>query len=364
MKKILILVAVLALLAAACGDDDAGGEESASACEVGQVDGDLDFYNWSEYIEPELITGFEAEYDVKVSETFFDNNEAMLAQVEAGGAGYDVIVPSDYMVALMKEEGLVVPLNKAAIPNLSNLDPDFTNLPFDEDGSVSAAYQWGTTGLGFSYEMVDDAADLTWAMIYDPDVSAPFAGGISLLNDERETMGTALRYLGYSINTTETSEIEAAGALIAEAKARVATFDSDQFEDLLVTGETVLAHGYSGDFFAAFDENDAWEDFGYGIPVEGGVAWVDNMAIPVTADAVCTAHTFINWILGAENGAALTNFTFYASPNAAAEPFIDPEILEDPAIYPPQDVRDRLEFIADVGDAATTYADAFSAAKS
>lgn len=364
MKRILILVAALTLIGAACGDDDSGGEAAAGECAVDQIDGDLDLYNWSEYIDPELITGFEEAYDVKVSETFFDNNEAMLAQVEAGGAGYDLIVPSDYMVALMKQENLVIPLNKEAIPNVSNLDPDFTGLPFDEDGSVSVPYQWGTTGLGFSYEVIDDVSELTWAMIYDPETSAPFAGGISLLNDERETMGSALRYLGYSINTTDTAEIEAAGALIAEAKSRVLTFDSDQFEDLLVTGETVLAHGYSGDFFATFDENDAWEEFGYGIPAEGAVAWVDNMAIPVTADAVCTAHTFINWILEAENGAALTNFIFYASPNAAAEAFIDPEILEDPAIYPPEDARERLEFIADVGDAATTYADAFSAAKS
>lgn len=365
MKRILILLAVVALVAAACGDDDSGdGEALASECAVDQVDGDLDLYNWSEYIEPELITGFEAAYDVKVTETFFDNNEAMLAQVEAGGAGYDVVVPSDYMVALMKQESLLIPLNKAAIPNLSNLDPTFVGLPFDEDGSVSAPYQWGTTGLGFSYEMVDDAADLTWAMVFDPDISAPFAGAISLLNDERESMGAALKYLGYSINTTEQSQIDEAGALIAESKSRVATFDSDQFEDLLVTGETMLAHGYSGDFFSAFDENDAWEDFGYGIPIEGGVAWVDNMAIPTTADSVCTAHTFLNWILDAENGAALTNFNFYASPNAAAAAFVDPEILEDPSIYPPPDVMDRLEFIADVGDAATSYADAFSSAKS
>jgi spermidine/putrescine-binding protein len=364
MRRILILLALLALVAAACGDDDGDAQALAEECAVDQVDGDLDLYNWSEYIEPELITGFEDAYGVKVSETFFDNNEAMLAQVEAGGAAYDVVVPSDYMVALMKQESLLVPLNKEAIPNLSNLDPTFVGLPFDEDGSVSAAYQWGTTGIGFSYEYVDDAADLTWGLIFDPDMSGPFAGAISMLNDERESMGAALKYLGYSVNSTDSAQIEEAGALIASAKERIATFDSDQFDDLLVTGETTLAHGYSGDFFSTFDENDAWEDFGYGIPIEGGVAWVDNMAIPITTDAPCTAHTFLNWILDAENGAALTNFNFYASPNAAAEPFVDPEILEDPAIYPPEDVMNRLEFIADVGDAATEYADAFTAAKS
>jgi spermidine/putrescine-binding protein len=143
---------------------------------------------------------------------------------------------------------------------------------------------------------------------------------------------------------------------------------TDGTEDLLVEGETVAAHGYSGDFFLAFDEAstddyDAYEDFGYGIPKEGGVAWVDTLAVPRTANAPCTAHTFINFLLDAENGAALSNYNFYASPNAAATPFVDPEILEDETIYPPDEVLDRLEFIEDTGDFETNYTDAFSAVK-
>ena len=391
MRKTMVIVFALALVMAACGDDDdstpttdapsgteapateappAGGDlaAAAAACEPGQVDGDLDLYNWSEYIEPELVTAFEEEYGVTVNESFYDSNEAMLPQIESGGNDYDVVVPSDYTVTIMAEEGLAIPLNKAAIPNLSNLDPAFTGLPYDENGDYSVPYQWGTTGIGYSYDVVPEDWEVSWELIFDPDFAPDVSGELSLLNDPRETMGAALKYLGYSLNTTSQDELNAARDLILDVKDRIKLFDSDQFEDLLVAGETVVAHGYSGDFFAAYDEAsdddyDAYEDFGYGIPKEGAVAWVDTMVVPTTANAPCTAHTFINFILDPENGAALTNFNFYASPNAASEPFIDPEIFEDETIYPPDDVFERLEFIADTGDFEINYTDAFTEAK-
>ena len=388
MKRLLVLIGVLALVAAACSsssDDEttttvaaaAGGDTPTTAaavagemvvCAVDEVDGDLSLYNWSEYIEPELVTEFEAAYGVTVTETFYDSNEAMLAQVEAGGANYDVIVPSDYMVTIMSEEGLVQPLSKDAVPNLVNLDSQFDNVPYDPSGEFSVPYQWGTTGIGFSYEEVDDAEGVSWAVIFDPETSTAYAGQISLLNDPRETMGAALKYLGYSVNTTDQTQLDEATALVSETKERLATFDSDAFEDLLVEGQTVVAHGYSGDFFSAFDDAstddyDAYEDFGYAIPLEGGVKWVDTMAIPTTAEHPCTAHTFINFILDAENGAALTNFNYYASPNLASTEFIIPEILEDETIYPSDEVLANLEFLEDTGDFEINYTDAFAAAK-
>ncbi len=363
------LMLVTMLVTAGCGLAD--GETATDAedapgaeCEPGEVDGDLNLYNWSEYMDPELISGFEQEAGVDVTETFYDSNETMLAQIDAGGAAYDLVVPSDYMVETMIEADLLVPLNRDALSNLSNLDPDFTAPPFDPDGAYSVAYQWGTTGLGFSYDVVPDPAQLSWGLIFDPEMGAAVAGQVQMLNDERETLGAALKYLGYSLNSTDRDEIDEAAQLVREAKDRIATFDSDAYDDLLVQGETMVAHGYSGNFFTAFDAADAWDSFGYGIPIEGGTAWVDNMAIPTTAENVCSAHAFINYLLDAENGAALTNFNYYASPNAAAEEFILAEILEDPAIYPPPDVLDKLEFIAGVGEASTLYADAFVEAKS
>jgi spermidine/putrescine-binding protein len=133
-------------------------------------------------------------------------------------------------------------------------------------------------------------------------------------------------------------------------------------------GETIVAHGYSGDFFLEFDnlstdDYDAWEDYGYFVPDEGGVLWVDTMAIPANAPHPCTAHAFINFLLDAENGAELTNYNWYGSPNAAAEEFIWPEILEDPAIYPPAEVMERLEFIADLGELNALYEQLFTEAR-
>ncbi len=405
-KTLLVLIMALALLAAACGDSsggdttagpadsgtattasstgdsgtattaaspgdsgDSGDAMAGPACTAGQTDGDLNLYNWSEYIDPELITKFQDEYGVKVTEDFFPSNEDMFARVSNGNPGFDVVVPSDYMVAIMIDENLLLPLQKDALPNLANLAPEFSSgLPFDPDGAYSVAYQWGTTGIGVNLDAMPENFEESWGLIFDPEMASQFKGKISLLDDPRETMGAALKYLGYSLNTTSETELAEARDLLAATIDNVAAFDSDQFEDLLVGGEVDIAHGYSGDFFAAFDgastdDYDAWEHFYYFVPEEGGTRWVDNMAILADAPHPCTAHTFINFILDAENGAALTNFNFYASPNQAAEEFIDPEILDDPAIYPPADVLAKLELIRDTGDFEINYQDYFTQAK-
>lgn len=416
MKRVLLLIAVLALVAAACGDDTSdettttaasettegtetteGGTETTEgptetapeglqaqvdACTVGETDGDLNFYNWTEYIPfgsaaedaevTDLIAKFEDEYGVQVIQTFYDSNETMLAQVEAGGAPYDLIVPSDYMVSTMIDVGLLVKLNKDALPNLANIDPAFTGLPYDPADEYSAPYQWGTTGIGFSYEYVDDTDGVSWGVIFDPALNADYAGKISMLNDERETLGAALKYLGYSLNTTNQAELDEASALVAATKDAIAAFDSESYDDLLVSGEVFVSHGWNGGFLASYDalvtdDYDPYEDFGYAIPTEGGVVWVDTMAIPTTVEHPCTALTFINFLLDAENGGELTNYNYYASPNLAsqAEGWIWEEILEDPSIYPPAEALTdgSLEFIADVGDFSINYADAFAAAK-
>lgn len=381
MRRIGLSVILASLLLAACGGTDADVQAAAEGCEAGEVDGDLNLYNWTEYIPygsiaedfevDDLIAGFEEEYGVTVTLSEYESNEAMLQQVEAGGAPYDLVVPSDYMVSLMADSDLLVELNKNAIPNLSNLDPTFTNLPFDPDGAYSVPYQWGTTGIGFSYDVIDDSEGISWAIIFDPDQRAAYAGEISMLDDSRETLGAALKYLGYSLNSTSQEELDEAADLIRATAADLATFSSAGYEDLLVEGTTTVAHGWNGDFFAAYDgastdDYDAYEDFGFAVPVEGGVVWVDNMAIPTTSESPCTAHAFIDYILDAENGATLTNYNYYASPNAAAEEFIYPEILEDPSIYPPQELFDdgSLEFLEDLGEFTTNYEDAFVAAKS
>ncbi|HUF16257.1 MAG TPA: spermidine/putrescine ABC transporter substrate-binding protein [Acidimicrobiia bacterium] len=381
MRRITLVTALMGLLIAACGGGEADVQAAADACEAGEVDGDLNLYNWTEYIPygsiaednevDDLLAAFEEEHGVEVVLTEYESNEAMLAQVEAGGAPYDLVVPSDYMVSLMSGSDLLVRLNKDAIPNLANIDPRFTGLPFDPNGDFSVPYQWGTTGIGFSYEVVDDTEGISWGLLFDAEQRADYAGSISMLDDSREALGAALKYLGYSLNSTSQDELDEAAALIRETKEDIATFSSAGYEDLLVEGTVMVAQGWNGDFFLAFDnastdDYDAYEDFGYAVPDEGGVVWVDNVAIPTTAESPCTAHAFIDFLLDAQNGATLTNYNYYASPNAAAEEFIYPEILEDPAIYPPQELFDdgSLEFLEDLGEFSTNYEDAFVEAKS
>ncbi len=365
-------IAALALILAACGGDEGGGDPGTTvpdtageaACEPDQVDGDLNFYNWTEYIDPELIVAFEEEYGVDVVEDFYDSNEAMLAKLQSG-AVYDLVVPSDYMVAIMIEEGLLAEVQRDAVPNISNLDPFFADPAYDPDGVYSVAYQWGTTGLGVDMSVVGEDFEPSWALVFDPEQAAQYPGGVSLLNDPRETMGAALKYLGYSLNSTSEEQLQEAADLIADVKEYIAAFDSDNFDETLVTGEVAVSHGYSGGFFASIeDSEEGWDRYTYVIPEEGGTVWIDNMAVPTNSEHPCTAHTFMNYLLDAENGAALTNWVYYASPNLAAEQYILPEILEDETIYPSDELSERLEIITDTGDFEINYTDYFAVARS
>ncbi|CAN5833073.1 polyamine ABC transporter substrate-binding protein [soil metagenome] len=371
MTRVLSLFAVLAMMLAACGDSDQESTTTAAeapldgetACAVDEVDGDLSFYNWTEYMDPDLISAFEEQYGVDVVEDFYDSNEAMLAQLQAGAA-YDVIVPSDYMVGIMIEEGLLLPLTEEAIPNRSNLADEFVNPPYDATGEYTVAYQWGTTGLGVNISIVGEDFEPSWGLVFDTSLTDGYAGGVSLLNDPRETMGAALKYLGYSLNSTSEAELQEAADLIAEAKANITAFDSDQYAVNLVNGETAVAHGYSGGFFTAFADTDDPDNWAYVIPEEGGTVWVDNMAVPAVADSPCTAHTFINFLLDAENGAALTNWNYYASPNEAAEEFIEEEVLSDDTIYPSDELMADLEIITDTGDFEINFNDFYQQSRS
>ncbi len=359
--RLLASLAALALVATACGgDDDVAG---VAECEPGQTDGPLAIYNWTEYMDPELKDAFAAEFGVEVTEDNYDSNEAMQPIINAGGSGYDFIVPSDYMVGIMIEAGDLQPLNKDAIPNLSNLADEFASgLPYDPDANYSAPYQWGTTGLGVDLSVTGEDVPQTWGLIFDADIAAQYGlegSYATLLNDSRETMGAALKYLGYSLNSTDEGEIAEAQALVNEAKARVAAFDSDQYDELLVTGDSAVAHGYSGNFLFQFFDADDPDQYTYFVPEEGGTRWIDNMAVPHDAPHPCTAHTFIDFLLDAERGAQLTNWNYYASPNEAAVEFIDPEVLEDPIVYPTD--TSKLEEIEDIG--STAIDDAFTAAK-
>lgn len=338
MKKISLIIAVLLLsiLLVACGGKDQLAEE-------------LHLYNWSEYIDPEVFVAFEEQYGVKVIEDTFSSNEELLAKLQAGAAGYDLIVPTDYMVEIMIGEGILAELDHANLSNLSNLSALFSDPPYDPGMVHCVPYQWGTTGIGYNSDEVEPDS---WAYIFDPAMVSEYEGKVTMLNDSRESIGAALKYLGYSINTTDEAQLEEAKQVLLAIKPYLYSYDSDQFEDLLVAGEVIYGHGYSGDYFAAAVED---ERIWYVIPKEGGVIWADSLCIPASSKNQSTAELFINFVLQPEVAAQITNFTWYASPVEAANEFIDPEILEEPAIYPSAETFERLEWIQDVGDATPLF---------
>ena len=358
--RLLAGLLTVVLVAAACGGDDDG--VSAADCDVGGTDGNLAIYNWAEYIDEEQLAEFSDEFGVSVSMDVYDSNEAMQPIIAAGNSGYSLIVPSDYMVAILIAGEDIQPLNKSAIPNLANISPDFQDLVYDPAGDYTAPYQWGTTGLAVDTAVVGTDFPRSWGLIFDPAIADEFSGRISLLNDPRETIGAALKYLGYSLNTTSDDELNEAKELVASSRDRLAAFNTDSSDELLTTGETAIAHGYSGDMFTQFLETDDPSQYVYFVPEEGGTRWIDNMAIPFDAPAPCTAHSFINWLLTGEQGAALSNWNYYGTPNTAALDGLDEDLFDfisDPAVAPVE----ILEEIVDTGDFEVNYSDAFIEAK-
>ena len=336
---ICLVVGGLAMVLTGCG----GGKQKMAK--------ELYLYNWAEYIDPQVLEDFEAEFDVQVVEDTFANNEELLAKLQAGAVGYDLIVPSDYMVEIMIEEGMLAELDHENLTNLGNLDAKFAEPPYDPGLVYCVPYLWGTTGIGYNDDMFDDPPD-SWAYLFDPDLVSEYAGQITMLNDVRESMGAALKDLGYSLNSTNQAELEEARDLLIQQKAWIYAYDAEQYEDLLSADETVVAHSWSGDVFMVAEED---ERLWYAIPEEGGVIWADNLCIPESAPNKYTAEAFINYLLRPEVAAANSNFTWYASPNAKATDLIDEEILEEPAIYPPPEVMVKLEWLEDVGEATPIY---------
>jgi spermidine/putrescine transport system substrate-binding protein len=307
----------------------------------------LNFYNWSYYIADETIPEFQEDFGVRVRYDNFSSNSELLSKMQAGASGYDLIVPSDYMVDIMIQLDMLQPINFDNIPNIKNVDPRFQNMPFDSNNTYSVPYQWGTTGIGINTRFVKETVD-SWEVLWDE----RYRGRISILDDMRSGLVPALKILGYSVNTTNVDELREARDMMFEQKEFVRTYSSETYMDLLKSGDIWIAHGWSGDIYQVSKEN---PDVIFIIPKEGSYIWVDNLVIPRGAPNKFTAETFINYLLRPDVSASISNFTGYSSPNRAAYPFIDEELLADESIYPPDSVLERLEFMKDVGDATRIY---------
>lgn len=390
-KFSLFVIAVSLLWLAACGGGPGGGPaaegdgraedtavdtsegESSETADSGEVQlaEELSVYNWSDYIDEELLTAYEEAYGVQIIYDTYASNEDLLAKLQAGATGYDVIFPSDYMVSQMIELGLLAEIDTNNIPNFANISADFRDAPFDPGNQHCVPYQWGTTGITYRADdefFAENTPD-SWAYLFDPATIEQYSdGGINVLNDQRELISAALFYLGYSPNSVEETELTEARDLILAAKPYWKTFNSEDYDDsLLVPGEVVLSHAWSGDaayaYYETYDEEREDGDWYYAIPQEGAVKWMDNICVTASSERMDTAVHFINYLLDAENGATITNYTYYASPNEAAKAFILPEILEDPGIYPPEDVLAKLEWLRELGDGIFLWDQTWTAIK-
>ena len=335
--------------------------ESGEAADSGLAK-ELSVYNWADYIDEELLTKYEQEYGVKIIYDTFASNEDLLAKLQAGATGYDVIFPSDYMVAQMIELDMLAEIDQNNIPNLKNMNPFFLDAPYDPGNVHCVPYQWGTTGIAYQTAVAGDTLPDSWAAIFDPTQAEKWAseGGINVLNDQRELIGAALLYLGYSINDKDEAHLEEAKNVLLGVKPYIKTFNSEDYDDsLLIPGEVAISHAWSGDaakaYWETYDEETETSGWGYVIPKEGAFVWQDNICLTATSTKKATAEHFMNYLLDAENGAAITNFTYYASPNDAAKEFIIDDIKNDPGVYPPQETIDKLEWAESLGETIFVY---------
>lgn len=341
-KTNLIYIFILfVLLLSACG-----GQAQKST--------EVNLYAWSEYIPEALIDGFVEETGIKLNYDAYSSNEELLAKLQAGASGYDVIIPSDYIVSIMIKQGMLEELDLGKTPNFSNIGDEFKNQDFDPGNKYTVPYQWGTSCL------VVDTGKVTrpitkWADMWDPE----FAGKVVLLDDEREVLGMVLEVLGYDKNSTDEVQLEEAKSKFLELMPNVKLFDSDSPKTALLSGEVWLGQTWNGEAAIAHSEN---PEIAYVFPEEGCTRWFDNLAIPKGAPHKDAALELINYILKAESSALITAEFPYSNPNKAALEVLkstDPELYEAymtfSATNPSMDELNRTALIVDVGDATSIW---------
>ncbi|WP_375280951.1 polyamine ABC transporter substrate-binding protein [Pseudooctadecabacter sp.] len=310
-------------------------------------------YNWSDYIDEDLLTQFEDETGIDLIYDVFDSNEVLETKLLSGGSGYDVVVPSATFLQRQITAGAFQPLDLAQLPNHANLWDTIQERTdqYDPNGEYSVNYMWGTTGIGYNIDKVaeilgEDAPVDSWDLVFDPANMEKLAEcGVHFLDAPTEMIPAALNYIGEDPDSHEPEVIAKAEDVFAGVRPYIQKFGSSEYITALANGDICVAVGWSGDVFLAqfrAAEAENGNEIDYAIPVEGAQMWFDQMAIPVDAPNPEGAHTFINFILDAQNAAAATNYVWYASGNEAAQEFIDPEILEYPAVYPDEATLENL----------------------
>ncbi len=312
-----------------------------AGAELGPVEKELHIYNWSDYIAEDTIPNFEKEFGVRVTYNTYESNEEMVAKLQAGATGYDIVVPSGYIVPVLVATNLAAPINKRYLTNWSNLAPLFLNLPFDPANTYTVPWQWGTTGIAYRKDKLTPPE--SWAIFLD----ARYKGKMTQIDDGRDVIGSWLRYRGHSLNSTDPKELAGAKADAIAAKRNLKAYISGPVKGQLISGDVWVAQLWSGDTTQAKTEQPTIE---YLLPEEGCTIWADSLLIPRTAPHKRAAHEFMNYILRPEVGAAISTFTRYGTPNQAAM-----AKMENPVPYPTAEEMKRLEYQKDLGEATAVW---------
>ncbi|MFC5602909.1 ABC transporter substrate-binding protein [Sporosarcina koreensis] len=304
--------------------------------------GTITVYNWGEYIDPDLIKQFEEETGIKVIYETFDSNEGMMSKIEQGGTAYDISVPSEYTIEMMKEKNLLLPIDYSKIPNIKHVDPYFLDLPFDPGNEYSVPYFWGTVGIAFNPTLLEGQTFESWDDLWDPSLKQR----VILVDSARETIGMGLNSLGYSLNSTDLDELREATDKLKTLSPNVKAVIGDEVTQLMIHNEAAVSLTWSGQAADMMDEN---EDIDYVIPEEGSNLWFDNIVIPKTAKNIDGAHAFINFMLDPEVAAQNADYVGYSTPNLTALDLMDPEVVEDERFYPDEETRSHLEVYKNLG---------------
>ena len=326
MKKIVALTLVAALIAACLSGCGGGGGSN----------GEVNVYNWGEYIDMSVLEDFEAQTGIKVNYKTFDSNETMYSMLSGGGTNYDVIIPSDYMIARLIDEDMLEPLNFDNIPNFSDIDPELKNPEYDPENLYSVPYMWGLMGVIYDTTMVDEADTGSWDLLWNE----KYANNIIMIDNSRDAIGIALKYLGYSYNTTDAAQITEAVDLLIEQKPILQGYAMDEIFGKLEGKNAAIGTYYYGDFLTMQENN---PDLDFYLPEEGTNIYVDAMCIPKGAPNKDNAEAFINFMCSTEAGLKNCEEIWYSTPLLSVREELDPEVANDPMAYPDESIMAKCE---------------------
>jgi spermidine/putrescine transport system substrate-binding protein len=327
-----------------------GCKDSKSSEEV------LNIYNVGDYINEDLIDKFEKETGIEVVYETYDTNEMMYQKLQGGSTNYDLIVPSDYMIEKLIKEDMVQEIDFNNIPNYKNIDDNFKKQSYDKDDKYSVPYMWGTFGILYNKTMVSNPVE-SWDILWDK----KYEGEILMLDSVRDSMGIALKKLGYSMNSINPDEIQKAQEELIKQKPLVLAYVNDEGKDRLLAEEAAMGIVYSGDAVTLMEQN---ENLQYIIPKEGTNKWIDAMCIPNNAQNKKEAELFINFMLDPQNSKENVDYIGYSTPNKATLEILDDSVKNNKVAYPSDEIIRKSESFIDLGDKLKLYDDAWLKIKS